>query len=280
MGEVHRARHLKLGRDVAIKVLPTELANDPGRLARLEREARTASALNHPNIVTIHDIGEHEGITYIAMELVEGRTLREILGDGPLPIERLIGIATQLANALAKAHAAGIVHRDIKPANVMVTSDGLAKILDFGFAKPLTTRDGRAIVASTLTADTQEGLLVGTPHYMSPEQLSGDPVVHAARHAKRSEAPRVARWRTHSDGPAPSHPRSARLARPPAGTSSPDDVGGRGDSDSVKALLGVARVAEVVAASAASFSQGGMRNRHRASAYDIAYSRSLSSSPR
>src|SRR5687768_6227056 len=178
MGEVHRARHLKLGRDVAIKVLPTELAGDAGRLARLEREARTASALNHPNIVTIHDIGEHEGITYIAMELVEGRTLREILGDGPLPIERVLGIATQIANALAKAHAAGIIHRDIKPANVMVTSDGLAKVLDFGLAKPLTTRDGRAIVASTLTADTQEGLLIGTPHYMSPEQLSGDPVDH------------------------------------------------------------------------------------------------------
>ena len=178
MGEVHRARHLKLGRDVAIKVLPTELAGDAGRLARLEREARTASALNHPNIVTIHDIGEHDGITYIAMELVEGRTLREMIGDGPLPIDRTIAIATQIANALAKAHAAGIVHRDIKPANVMVTSDGLAKILDFGLAKPLTTRDGRAILTTTLTSELQEGALVGTPHYMSPEQLSGDPVDH------------------------------------------------------------------------------------------------------
>ena len=178
MGEVHRARHLKLGRDVAIKVLPGDLAGDAGRLARLEREARTASALNHPNIVTIHDIGEHGGITYIAMELVEGRTLREIIGDGPVPIDRAIGLATQIANALAKAHAAGIIHRDIKPANVMVTSDGLAKVLDFGLAKPLTTRDGRAIVASTLTGDTQEGMLIGTPHYMSPEQLSGDPVDH------------------------------------------------------------------------------------------------------
>src|SRR5688500_12920554 len=110
MGKVHRARHLKLGRDVAIKVLPTELANDAGRLARLVRVARTASALNHPNIVSIHDIGEHDGVTYIAMELVEGRTLREIISDGPLPIDGAIAIATQIANALAKAHAAGIIH--------------------------------------------------------------------------------------------------------------------------------------------------------------------------
>src|SRR5688572_2442216 len=138
MGEVHRARHLKLRRDVAIKVLPEELAADPGRLARFEREARTASALNHPNIVTIHDVAEHGGTTYIAMELVEGRTLRELIADGPLPIERTIRLASQIAEGLARAHAAGIVHRDIKPANVMVTGDGLVKILDFGLAKPLT----------------------------------------------------------------------------------------------------------------------------------------------
>jgi predicted esterase len=178
MGEVHRARHLKLRRDVAIKVLPEELAADPGRLARFEREARTASALNHPNIVTIHDVAEHEGTTYIAMELVEGRTLREVIADGPLPIDQAVRLASQIAEGLAKAHAAGIVHRDIKPANVMVTGDGVVKILDFGLAKPLTTPEGQAIAGPTLTTETREGVIVGTPHYMSPEQLSGDSVDH------------------------------------------------------------------------------------------------------
>jgi eukaryotic-like serine/threonine-protein kinase len=178
MGEVHRARHLKLRRDVAIKVLPAEFAADPRRLARFEREARTASALNHPNIVTIHDVAEYEGTTYIAMELVEGRTLREIIADGPLPIDQAVRLASQIADGLARAHAAGIVHRDIKPANVMVTGDGLVKILDFGLAKPLTTPDGREIAGPTLTTETREGVLVGTPHYMSPEQLSGDSVDH------------------------------------------------------------------------------------------------------
>jgi formylglycine-generating enzyme required for sulfatase activity/predicted esterase len=178
MGEVHRARHLKLRRHVAIKVLPAEVAADPWRLSRFEREARTASALNHPNIVTIHDIAEHEGTTYIAMELVEGHTLRELIADGPLPIARVVGYAEQIADGLAKAHAAGIVHRDIKPANVMVTRDGLVKILDFGLAKPIPQADGRETAGSTLTTETQEGLLVGTPHYMSPEQCSGDALDH------------------------------------------------------------------------------------------------------
>jgi formylglycine-generating enzyme required for sulfatase activity/predicted esterase len=178
MGEVHRARHLKLRRDVAIKVLPPALAADPGLLARFEREARSASALNHPNIVTIHDIAEHEGTTYIAMELVEGRTLRQLIAEGPRPLDQAIGWATQIAEGLAKAHAAGIVHRDIKPANVMVTSDGLVKILDFGLAKPLTPAGAREIEERTLTTATQEGVVVGTPHYMSPEQFSGGAVDH------------------------------------------------------------------------------------------------------
>ncbi len=169
MGEVHRARHVKLRRDVAIKVLPQELAVDPELLSRFEREARTASALNHPNIVTIHDIAEHEGTTYIAMELVEGRTLRDLIADGPLPIDQALTYARQIADGLAKAHAAGIVHRDIKPANVMVTADGLVKILDFGLAKPLAT----GVTGRSLTTETHAGLIVGTPHYMSPEQCSG-----------------------------------------------------------------------------------------------------------
>ncbi|MEX2111095.1 MAG: protein kinase [Gemmatimonadaceae bacterium] len=178
MGEVHRARHLKLRRDVAIKVLPSEVAADPERLARFEREARTASALNHPNIVTIYDIAEHDGTTYIAMEVVEGRTLRELIADGPLPIEQIIRLASQIADGLAKAHAAGIVHRDIKPANIMVTGDDLVKILDFGLAKSLTTPDGRSIADLTLTSETREGVILGTPHYMSPEQLAGESVDH------------------------------------------------------------------------------------------------------
>jgi hypothetical protein len=176
MGEVHRAHHVKLRRDVAIKVLPQELAADRGLLARFEREARSASALNHPNIVTIHDIAEHEGVTYIAMELVQGRTLRSLIADGPLPIDEAVRLAQQVADGLAKAHEAGIVHRDIKPANVMVTPDGLVKILDFGLAKPLPLAGDQEIAGRSLTSVTEDGVVVGTPHYMSPEQFSGSPV--------------------------------------------------------------------------------------------------------
>ncbi len=170
MGEVYRAKHVKLGRDVAIKVLPSDLAADPGRLKRFEREARSASALNHPNIVTIHDIAEHEGTTYIAMELVEGRTLRELLRDGPLPVAKATDLAGQICEGLGKAHAAGIVHRDLKPDNVMVTDDGLVKILDFGLAKPIARGAGDDSKMTTLTKGTAEGVIVGTAYYMSPEQ--------------------------------------------------------------------------------------------------------------
>jgi hypothetical protein len=177
MGEVYRARHVKLRRDVAIKILPTELATDSHRLARFEREARTASALNHPNIVVIHDIAEHEGMTYIAMELVGGRTLRDVITDGPLPIDRAIRFMSQLADGLARAHEAGIVHRDIKPANVMVTGDDLVKILDFGLAKPLGFGDRTGEATAPMT-ESREGFVIGTPLYMSPEQISGDKVDH------------------------------------------------------------------------------------------------------
>ena len=138
MGEVYRARDTKLGRDVAIKVLPEDLASDPERLRRFEQEAQSASALNHPNIITIYDIGEEASLHYIAMELVDGKTLREILSDGPLPFRRLLALASQAADGLAKAHAAGIVHCDLKPENLMVTEDGFVKILDFG------TREARS----------------------------------------------------------------------------------------------------------------------------------------
>jgi len=180
MGEVYRARHLKLGREVAIKVLPPDVADDPERLARFEREARTASALNHPHIVTIYDIAEHEGTTFIAMELVEGQTLRERLAGGPLPIDEAVALARHVAAGLARAHEAGIVHRDIKPANLMITRDGTVKILDFGLAKPLLAADGAAPSETSLATWTREGVIVGTPHYMSPEQLAGGAVDHRA----------------------------------------------------------------------------------------------------
>jgi predicted esterase len=176
MGEVHRARHVTLGRDVAIKVLPAEVATDYERLARFQREARTASALNHPNIVTIYDVAEQDGTAYIAMEFVEGRTLSDLITDGPLPIDQAIRVSSQIADGLAKAHEAGILHRDIKPANIMITGDGRVKILDFGLAKTVAVPGAKAIPGLSQTSPTREGFIVGTPHYMSPEQLSGDKI--------------------------------------------------------------------------------------------------------
>jgi serine/threonine protein kinase len=177
MGEVWRARDSRLQRDVAIKVLPSEVASDTGRLKRFEKEARSASALNHPNIVTIYDIGSSDSVSWIAMELVEGKTLRELLHVGPLPIKRVLSIAAQVADGLARAHEAGIVHRDLKPENVMVTKDGLVKILDFGLAKPSYTGadSGKGTNIPTETG-TGAGVVLGTVGYMSPEQASGQPV--------------------------------------------------------------------------------------------------------
>src|SRR5574340_869252 len=135
MGEVYRARDSKLGRAVAVKVLGAQYASDRERLQRFEREARAASALKHPNIVTIYDIGRQDEVLYLAMEFVEGRTLREWVESGPLPLKKALAIAAQGADGLGKADAAGIVHRDLKPENIMVTGDDLVKILDFGLAK-------------------------------------------------------------------------------------------------------------------------------------------------
>jgi eukaryotic-like serine/threonine-protein kinase len=174
MGEVYRARDTRLGRDVAIKVLPASVSDNPDRLRRFEREARSASALNHPNIVVIHDIGESASGSYIAMELVEGQTLRDVLGHGALPVKRLLAISAQVADGLSRAHADGIVHRDLKPENIMVRSDGFVKVLDFGLAKlTLPEESSGRTEAPTVTRGTEPGKVMGTVGYMSPEQALG-----------------------------------------------------------------------------------------------------------
>jgi eukaryotic-like serine/threonine-protein kinase len=187
MGEVFRARDHDLHRDVAIKLLPEQFASDPDRLARFEQEARTASSLNHPNIVTIHEIGRKDGRPYIVMEYVDGETLRHVLHRGRLlPVKQTLDIGAQLADGLAKAHAARIVHRDLKPENVMITKDGFAKILDFGLAKlrarpeeGLGATSPRSSEAKTeLSPNTAVGVLLGTAGYMAPEQVRGLPADH------------------------------------------------------------------------------------------------------
>ena len=176
MGEVYRARDTKLGRDVAIKVLPQAVASDRDRLRRFEQEARAASALNHPNIITIHDIAEEGSTRYIVMEYVKGKTLREVLGTRALPTKKLLQIAPQIADGLAKAHSAGIVHRDLKPDNLMVSEDGFVKILDFGLAKLAPLVPDADSEAATMTKEgTTPGAVMGTVGYMSPEQAKAVP---------------------------------------------------------------------------------------------------------
>ncbi|HEY3123968.1 MAG TPA: protein kinase [Thermoanaerobaculia bacterium] len=177
MGEVYRARDARLGREVAIKVLPEEYSADPTRLQRFEQEARSASALNHPNIITVHDVGQVGSTPYIAMELVEGNAVRELVASGPIPLRRLLAIAAQTAEGLAKAHAAGIVHRDLKPENLMVSADGFVKILDFGLAKLVAESADAASLAPTMARpETHPGTVIGTVGYMSPEQAAGQPL--------------------------------------------------------------------------------------------------------
>ena len=167
MGEVYRAFDPKLGREVAVKVLPADRAFDAEAIARLSQEARAASALSHPSILTIHDVGEDEGRPYVVMELVDGEPLDRLLQDGPLPVRRALTLSAQVADGLARAHEAGIVHRDLKPGNVMVTRDGWAKLVDFGLATvaPSAGRSGARL--------TRSGYVVGTAAYMSPEQARG-----------------------------------------------------------------------------------------------------------
>jgi Tol biopolymer transport system component len=176
MGEVYRARDTRLGRDVAIKVLPEALACDSDRLSRFEQEARAASSLNHPGIVTIYEVGRADSVSYISMELVEGKTLRDLLAEEPLPTKRLLAVAVQIADALAKAHEAGIVHRDLKPENLMMTRDGHVKILDFGLAKLISTDGPEVSTLPTAAVPTRPGIVLGTVGYMSPEQASGKSV--------------------------------------------------------------------------------------------------------
>lgn len=176
MGEVYLAHDPKLGRDIAIKVLSDDLAVDAERLRRFEQEARLASSLNHPNIVTIYDIGHVDKVHFIAMELVEGQTLRMLFKAGLLPMHQAIDVAAQIADGLAKAHAAGIVHRDLKPENVMVTKDGFVKILDFGLGKlatPFFSHQSDLETIEVVNEHTRPGTVLGTVQYMSPEQAAG-----------------------------------------------------------------------------------------------------------
>jgi eukaryotic-like serine/threonine-protein kinase len=173
MGEVYRARDSKLGRDIALKVLPDSLAADPDRLARFHREAQVLAALNHPNIAQIYGF-EDSGATHaLVMELVDGPTLADRIEQGPVPVAEALAIARQIATVLEAAHEQGIVHRDLKPANVKVRPDGTVKVLDFGLAKamdPTSSSDVNVMNSPTLTRATQFGMILGTAAYMAPEQ--------------------------------------------------------------------------------------------------------------
>ena len=182
MGEVYRASDTRLGREVAIKVLPESFAGDADRLRRFEQEARSIAALNHPNILAVHDIGEQGGIRYIVTELLEGRSLREQLNEGALPVRKALDYARQICDGLAAAHSRGIVHRDLKPENIFCTREGRIKILDFGLAKHGVPRGDHADAtmngATMAVAQTEPGMVMGTVGYMSPEQVRGVPADH------------------------------------------------------------------------------------------------------
>jgi serine/threonine protein kinase/Flp pilus assembly protein TadD len=179
MGEVYRATDAKLGRDVALKVLPAEMASSPERIERFQREAKALAALDHPGIVGVYSVEEADGVHFLTMQLVEGQSLDCLIAEGSLPVEKLLEIATALADALAAAHEKGIVHRDLKPANVMVTKDGRVKVLDFGLAKVAGPGDAARTDSGLPTEmQTREGLVMGTVPYMSPEQVQGRAVDH------------------------------------------------------------------------------------------------------
>ncbi len=175
MGEVYRAKDPRLGRDVAIKVLPASLSQDADRLKRFEQEARAAGVLNHPNITAVYDLGTHDGAPYIVTELLEGDTLRSRLSGGALPVRKATDYAIQIAKGLAAAHEKGIVHRDLKPENLFITNDGRVKILDFGLAKLKSEKDGEQQTDLRTISGTEPGVVLGTMGYMSPEQVRGKP---------------------------------------------------------------------------------------------------------
>ncbi len=182
MGEVWKAHDTRLGRDVAIKVLPATFASDPERLKRFETEARSVSALNHPNILTVHDLGNHDGSPFLVMELLEGETLRERMGGKPMPPRKAVEIGLQVAQGLAAAHGKGIIHRDLKPENIFITHEGHTKILDFGLARIRSDEGlgGGAENGSTVALGTRPGMVLGTVGYMAPEQVRGEEVGPAA----------------------------------------------------------------------------------------------------
>src|SRR5581483_3431398 len=176
MGVVYKARDTHLDRFVAIKVLPPEKLGDVDRKRRFEQEAKAASALNHPNIVTVHDIASDDGVEFIVMEFIAGRTLGDLIGQHGLSLEETLSLATQISDALGQAHAAGIVHRDLKPANILVTEDGRVKIVDFGLAKLLGTEGCDVTLTIGGASRTVSGAIIGTIAYMSPEQAEGKSV--------------------------------------------------------------------------------------------------------
>src|SRR5271170_6495671 len=178
MGEVYRARDPVLKREVAIKVLPSFVSQDPERLHRFEQEAQAAAALNNPNILAVHQFGVFEGAPYLVSELLEGGTLRQVVQRGPMPVRKAIDYAVQIAHGLAAAHEKGIVHRDLKPENLFVTKDGRVKILDFGLAKLKQHQPDPDGAAPTITQKTGPGMVMGTAGYMSPEQVRGKAVDH------------------------------------------------------------------------------------------------------
>jgi len=209
MGEVYRAKDTRLGRDVAVKILPASISADPVAKQRFEREAKTISGLNHPNICVLHDVGSHDGVDYLVMECLEGQTLAARLQKGPLPCNEVLKIGIEITDALAHAHRLGLVHRDLKPSNIMLTKIG-AKLMDFGLAKPcalnpLAPASAPFFSGETLTSNqspgspiTGVGAIVGTIQYMSPEQLEGKEAdarsdIFAWRGALRNDhrAPRV-----------------------------------------------------------------------------------------
>src|SRR5580658_9580276 len=176
MGEVYRARDTRLDRDVALKILPAAFGNDPAWRQRFEREARASASLHHPNVVTVHDFGSQDGAYFIVSELVEGESLRSVIGRGAVPLRKALEYGIQLAEGMVAAHAAGIVHRDLKPENIMIVglangSSPRVKLLDFGLAKQLEI--GAAGLDAAMTIKTEPGMVLGTINYMSPEQVQG-----------------------------------------------------------------------------------------------------------